>query len=73
MTNRVRILLDHTPFPGAGEDFGGHKVIESVMDVSGRNWEIHLKGSLSKSQVKEAVSSSRRLPSLFPLRTITPR
>jgi len=67
MTNRVRILLDHTPFPGAGEDFGGHKVIESVMDVSGRNWEIHLKGSLSKSQVKSAVSELTAAPFALPV------
>ena len=67
MTSRVKILLDHTPFPGAGEELGGHKVIESVMDVAGRNWEIHFKGNLSKKQVKEAVSDLTLSPFALPV------
>jgi len=57
MSSRVEIILDNTPFPGAGQTIGGHQVIESMIDVEGKNWAVYLKGKLSQTQVKSALSS----------------
>ena len=54
-TNRIQTLLEHTPFPGAGQTLGKIDVIESVVDLPGRNWEIHFRGNLTKSAVKNAI------------------
>ena len=57
MSSRVEIILDNTPFPGAGQNIGGCQVIESMIDVEGKNWAVYLKGKLSQAQVKSALSS----------------
>ena len=57
MSSRVEIILDNTPFPGAGQSIGGCQVIESMIDVEGKNWAVYLKGRLSQAQVKSALSS----------------
>ena len=57
MKSRIEIILDNTPFPGAGQEIGGYKVNESVVDIKGKNWAIYLQGKLSPSQVKKALSS----------------
>jgi hypothetical protein len=54
---KIQILLDNTPFPGAGQEIGGHHVIESAVDLAGKNWAIYLRGKLSPVQAKEAVSN----------------
>ena len=56
MSSRVEIILENTPFPGAGQEIGGHKVIESMVDVEGKNWAVYIKGKLSQSQVKTALT-----------------
>ena len=56
MSSRVEIILGNTPFPGAGQQIGGHHVIESMVDVEGKNWAIYLKGKLNQSQVKKALA-----------------
>lgn len=53
---KIQILLENTPFPGAGQEIGGHHVIESAVDLSGKNWAIYLRGKLTAAQAKEAVS-----------------
>ena len=55
MSSRVEIILDNTPFPGAGQQIGGHRVIESMVDVEGKNWAIYIRGKLNQSQVKKAL------------------
>ena len=45
MTSRVEIILNNTPFPGAGQQIGGHHVLESMVDVQGKNWAVYLKES----------------------------
>ena len=40
---KIQTLLDNTPFPGAGQSIGGHQVIESAVDLQGKNWAIYLK------------------------------
>ena len=57
MKSRIEIILDNTPFPGAGQEIGGYKVNESVVDIKGKNWAIYLHGKLSPAQVKQALSS----------------
>lgn len=57
MTSKVEIILQNTPFPGAGQQIGGHHVIESMVDVQGKNWAVYLRGKLSQAQVKSALSS----------------
>lgn len=57
MKSRIEIILDNTPFPGAGQEIGGYKVKESVVDIKGKNWAIYLQGKLSPVQVKQALSS----------------
>ncbi|MDB2565353.1 hypothetical protein N9X64_00390 [bacterium] len=57
MTSKVEIILNNTPFPGAGQEIGGHQVNESMIDVEGKNWAIYLKGKLSQSQVNAALSA----------------
>jgi guanylate kinase len=57
MSSRVEIILENTPFPGAGQEIGGHRVIESMVDVEGKNWAVYIKGKLSQSQVKSALAS----------------
>jgi len=56
MSSRVEIILDNTPFPGAGQTIGGHQVIESMIDVEGKNWAVYLRGKLSSTEVKETLS-----------------
>ena len=36
MKSRIEIILDNTPFPGAGQQIGGYKVNESVVDITGK-------------------------------------
>ena len=55
MSSKVEIILNNTPFPGAGQQIGGYQVIESMVDVEGKNWAIYLKGKLNQSQVKKAL------------------
>jgi guanylate kinase len=62
---KIQILLDNTPFPGAGQEIGGHPVIESAVDLAGKNWAIYLKGKLTASQVKAAIS--KLTTTYFPL------
>lgn len=57
MKSRIEIILDNTPFPGAGQEIGGYKVNESVVDITGKNWAIYLQGKLSATQVKKALST----------------
>lgn len=57
LKSRIEVILDNTPFPGAGQEIGGYKVNESVVDIKGKNWAIYLQGKLSSSQVKKALSS----------------
>ena len=57
LKSRIEIILDNTPFPGAGQEIGGYKVNESVVDIKGKNWAIYLQGKLSPTQVKQALSS----------------
>ncbi|BCV02812.1 MAG: hypothetical protein CM15mV57_870 [uncultured marine virus] len=57
MTSKVEIILQNTPFPGAGQQIGGHHVIESMVDVQGKNWAVYLRGKLSQAQVKSALAS----------------
>ena len=57
MTSKVEIILQNTPFPGADQQIGGHHVIESMVDVQGKNWAVYLRGKLSQAQVKSALSS----------------
>ena len=57
MKSRIEIILDNTPFPGAGQQIGGYKVNESVVDITGKNWAIYLQGKLSATQVKKALST----------------
>ena len=57
MTSRVEIILANTPFPGAGEEIGGHKVIESMVDIGGKNWALYLSGKLSQAQIKTALAT----------------
>ena len=52
---KIQTLLDNTPFPGAGQSIGGHQVIESAVDLQGKNWAIYLRGKLSSQQVKKAL------------------
>jgi len=53
--SRIRQLLESTPFPGAGERLGKAFVKESVVDIEGRNWEIHFEGKLNTLQVRKAL------------------
>jgi guanylate kinase len=62
---KIQILLDNTPFPGAGQEIGGHSVIESAVDLAGKNWAIYLKGKLTATQAKAAVS--KLTTTYFPL------
>ena len=55
MSSKVEIILNNTPFPGAGQQIGGYQVIESMVDVEGKNWAIYIKGKLNQSQVKKAL------------------
>ena len=48
MTSKVEIILENTPFPGAGQQIGGRQVIESMIDVEGKNWAVYLKPFDSK-------------------------
>ncbi len=57
MTSKVEIILDNTPFPGAGQEIGGYRVNESMIDIEGKNWAIYLNGKLNQSQVKHAIST----------------
>ena len=57
MTSKVEIILQNTPFPGAGQQIGGHHVIESMVDVQGKNWAVYLRGKLSQAQVKSALAT----------------
>lgn len=57
MKSRIEIILDNTPFPGAGQEIGGYKVNESVVDITGKNWAIYLQGKLSTTQVKKALAT----------------
>ena len=36
LKSRIEIILDNTPFPGAGQEIGGYKVNESVVDIKGK-------------------------------------
>lgn len=62
---KIQILLDNTPFPGAGQEIGGYPVIESAVDLAGKNWAIYLKGKLTATQAKAAVS--KLTTTYFPL------
>ena len=55
MSSKVEIILNNTPFPGAGQQIGGYQVIESMVDVEGKNWAIYIKGKLNQSQVRKAL------------------
>ena len=55
MSSRVEIILDNTPFPGAGQQIGGYEVIESMLDIDGKNWAVYLKGKLNQAQAKLAL------------------
>ena len=52
MSSKVEIILNNTPFPGAGQQIGGYQVIESMVDVEGKNWAIYIRGKLNQSQVR---------------------
>ena len=67
MTSKVEIILNNTPFPGAGQEIGGHGVIESMIDVEGKNWAIYLKGKLNQFQVKRALATLTRTHHALPV------
>ena len=67
MTSKVEIILNNTPFPGAGQEIGGYGVIESMIDVEGKNWAIYLKGKLNQFQVKGALATLTRTHHALPV------
>ena len=60
--SRIRQLLESTPFPGAGEKLGDILVKESIVDIEGRNWEIHLEGKHSPLRVRKALRQLTKYP-----------
>ena len=67
VTSRVEIILNNTPFPGAGQQIGGHHVLESMVDVQGKNWAVYLRGKLTQAQVNAALSSMTKTHFALPV------